>query len=87
MTHILINGMWVADNSASTAAVDEQAPAPAAAGKRVWVVKVVRREAIVSRLLPDLPLGLRVGAARCQLVRMVFPDRTVTSSYTRKKHS
>jgi hypothetical protein len=40
--------MWVADNSASTAAVDEQAPVPAATGKRVWVVKVVRREAIVS---------------------------------------
>jgi hypothetical protein len=37
LTHILINGMWVPD-AGSTAQ---------AAGKRVWVIKVVRREAVV----------------------------------------
>lgn len=45
LTHILINGMWVPE-AGSTAG-------PAQAGKRVWVVKVVRREAIVSYVVPD----------------------------------
>ncbi|WVQ80713.1 hypothetical protein IAT38_002818 [Cryptococcus sp. DSM 104549] len=40
LTHILINGTWVADNNASADA--GQAP-----GKRVWVVKVARREAVI----------------------------------------
>ena len=39
LTHILINGMWVAD--AGSTNTDGQA------GKQVWVVKVVRREAVV----------------------------------------
>jgi hypothetical protein len=40
LTHILIAGMWVADAGSSVA--------PAQASKRMWVVKVVRREAVVS---------------------------------------
>lgn len=40
LTHILVTGMWSPDAS-STAPVGQ-------AGKRVWVVKVVRREAVVS---------------------------------------
>ena len=40
LTHILITGMWVPD-AGSTAP-------PGQNGKRVWVVKVVRREAVVS---------------------------------------
>jgi hypothetical protein len=39
LTHILITGMWGPDTAGSAAL---------GAGKRVWVVKVVRREAIVS---------------------------------------
>lgn len=39
LTHILITGMWVPD-AGSTAG-------PGQNGKRVWVVKVVRREAVV----------------------------------------
>jgi hypothetical protein len=39
LTHILISGMWIPDAGSSTGEGQ---------GKRVWVVKVVRREAIVS---------------------------------------
>ena len=39
LTHILINGMSVPDNGSTTT--------PAQASKRVWVVKVVRREAVI----------------------------------------
>ncbi|KAK4683510.1 hypothetical protein P7C73_g6740, partial [Tremellales sp. Uapishka_1] len=38
LTHILINGMWVPEAGATL---------PAQTGKRVWVIKVVRREAII----------------------------------------
>ncbi|OCF40191.1 hypothetical protein I317_06016 [Kwoniella heveanensis CBS 569] len=41
LTHILISGTWVADNNASTTNTS-QTP-----GKRVWVIKVARREAII----------------------------------------
>ncbi|WVQ96751.1 hypothetical protein IAU59_003858 [Kwoniella sp. CBS 9459] len=41
LTHILISGTWVADNNASTTNT-LQSP-----GKRVWVIKVARREAII----------------------------------------
>ena len=40
LTHILITGMWVPDAGS--------AAGPGQTGKRVWVVKVVRREAVVS---------------------------------------
>lgn len=41
LTHILVNGMWVPDAGSSVTPGQ-------GSGKRVWVVKVVRREAIVS---------------------------------------
>lgn len=40
LTHMLVSGTWVADSHASTTG-----SISGAAGKRVWVVKVVRREA------------------------------------------
>nr|XP_019045754.1 hypothetical protein I302_06145 [Kwoniella bestiolae CBS 10118]OCF24684.1 hypothetical protein I302_06145 [Kwoniella bestiolae CBS 10118] len=47
LTHILISGTWVTDNNASTTnttQLPEQGQLP---GKRVWVVKVARREAVI----------------------------------------
>jgi hypothetical protein len=41
LTHILISGMWIPDAGSTVSQ-------GGAGGKRVWVVKVVRREAIVS---------------------------------------
>ena len=41
LTHILISGMWIPDAGSNIAQ-------SGAGGKRVWVVKVVRREAVVS---------------------------------------
>jgi len=38
LTHILVTGMWGPDSGAT---------GPMAAGKRVWVIKVVRREAVI----------------------------------------
>ncbi|WVR06274.1 hypothetical protein IAU60_003304 [Kwoniella sp. DSM 27419] len=43
LTHILISGTWVADKDAGVGANGAQAQA----GKRVWVVKVARREAVI----------------------------------------
>lgn len=45
LTHILITGMWVAEPNAST--TDAATAPPPSSGKRVWVVKVVRREAVI----------------------------------------
>lgn len=42
LTHILISGMWVPDAGSTP----QEGP-----GKRVWVIKVVRREALVSTIL------------------------------------
>jgi len=42
LTHILISGMWIPDAGSNVSQ-------GGAGGKRVWVVKVVRREAVVSR--------------------------------------
>lgn len=42
LTHILISGMWIPDAGSSVTQ---------GGGKRVWVVKVVRREAVVSTSL------------------------------------
>lgn len=50
LTHILVTGMWVPDAGSSTNAAQ-------GTGKRVWVIKVVRREAVVS-----LTLRLSVGS-------------------------
>jgi len=44
LTHILISGMWIPDAGSNIAQ-------GGAGGKRVWVVKVVRREAVVSHHL------------------------------------
>jgi len=44
LTHILISGMWIPDAGSNIAQ-------SGAGGKRVWVVKVVRREAVVSHHL------------------------------------
>lgn len=41
LTHILISGMWIPDAGSNVSQ-------GGAGGKRVWVVKVVRREAVVS---------------------------------------
>ncbi|RXK41595.1 hypothetical protein M231_01094 [Tremella mesenterica] len=45
LTHILITGMWTADARAAPSTVTAAPSTPT--GKRVWVVKVVRREAII----------------------------------------
>ncbi|WWC88765.1 uncharacterized protein L201_003678 [Kwoniella dendrophila CBS 6074] len=47
LTHILISGTWVADNNASTTDTTEPPIQGQVPGKRVWVVKVARREAII----------------------------------------
>lgn len=75
LTHILITGMWVPE-AGSTAP-------PGQNGKRVWVVKVVRREAVVSDIPDDM--GYRVDLPdRCAhipaqgdlwLVVIFDPDR------------
>ncbi|WRT67695.1 uncharacterized protein IL334_004667 [Kwoniella shivajii] len=44
LTHILISGTWAAENTATASINPVQATS---AGKRVWVVKVARREAII----------------------------------------
>ncbi|WWC70664.1 uncharacterized protein I206_104615 [Kwoniella pini CBS 10737] len=46
LTHILISGTWVSDHNASTTDTTQLQPQPWA-GKRVWVVKVARREAVI----------------------------------------
>ncbi|WWC62456.1 uncharacterized protein I303_105052 [Kwoniella dejecticola CBS 10117] len=46
LTHILISGTWVSDNNASTTDTTQTIPS-GPAGKRVWVVKVARREAVI----------------------------------------
>jgi hypothetical protein len=50
LTHILISGMWIPD--AGSVVTPSQG-----GGKRVWVIKVVRREAVVSITYPKRVFG------------------------------
>ncbi|WVQ65881.1 uncharacterized protein L199_004059 [Kwoniella botswanensis] len=47
LTHILISGTWVTDNNASTTNTTQPPEQGQLPGKRVWVVKVARREAVI----------------------------------------
>ena len=66
--------MWVADAGSPTG--------PAQAGKQVWIVKVVRREAVVSVVLAALQLD---SDATCRLAPIPFCSRRYTVSLRRHK--